>query len=75
MDRMQLLEGDCLDLLSNVDDKSIDMICSDLPYEKRQCPSELSHHLSFLIRLCHKTTLTHNKAKVVLNQQVSVGKM
>ena len=29
---MKLLNGDCLELLNDVDDKSVDMILCDLPY-------------------------------------------
>ena len=29
---MELLNGDCLELMKNVPDKSIDMILCDLPY-------------------------------------------
>ncbi len=32
-----LLLGDCLDLLPNIPDGSIDMICCDLPYGKTKC--------------------------------------
>ena len=28
----QVLLGDCLELMKNIDDSSIDMICCDLPY-------------------------------------------
>ena len=27
-----IINGDCLELLKNVDDKSVDMILADLPY-------------------------------------------
>ena len=33
---MKLLQGDCLDLMGNIPDKSIDMILCDLPYGKTQ---------------------------------------
>jgi DNA modification methylase len=32
MERVQLLNGDCLELMKNISDKSIDMILCDLPY-------------------------------------------
>lgn len=34
---MMLLNGDCLQLLSNIPDKSVDMVCADLPYGTTQC--------------------------------------
>lgn len=34
---MQLLYGDCLELMKSIPDKSIDMICTDLPYGTTRC--------------------------------------
>ena len=34
---MQLIEGDCLDILPTLKDKSIDLILTDLPYGTTQC--------------------------------------
>lgn len=34
---IQLWQGNCLQLLPNIPDKSIDMVCSDLPYGTTQC--------------------------------------
>lgn len=34
---MMLLQGDCLELMSGIDDKSIDLILCDLPYGTTQC--------------------------------------
>ena len=33
----KLLQGDCLELMSKIPDKSIDMILCDLPYGTTQC--------------------------------------
>ena len=33
----QLLQGDCLELMKNIPDKSIDMILCDLPYGTTAC--------------------------------------
>ena len=30
----ELWHGDCLELMKNIPDKSIDMICTDLPYQQ-----------------------------------------
>ena len=35
MRNIQLYNDDCLDILPKIDDKSIDMICCDLPYENK----------------------------------------
>ena len=32
-----LYQGDCLDLMKNIPDKSIDMVCCDLPYGTTAC--------------------------------------
>ena len=37
MKEFQLFNGDCLELLKNIQDKSIDMILCDLPYGKTAC--------------------------------------
>ena len=34
---IKLLQGDCLDLMKNIPDKSIDMILCDLPYGTSAC--------------------------------------
>ena len=33
----QLYQGDCLEIMKNIPDKSIDMILCDLPYGTTQC--------------------------------------
>lgn len=37
MDNNILLQGDCLDLMKNIPDKSIDMVLCDLPYQITKC--------------------------------------
>lgn len=37
MDKMKLLHGDCLELMKDIPDKSIDMILCDLPYGTTAC--------------------------------------
>ena len=34
---IKLLQGDCLELMKNIPDKSIDMILCDLPYGTTAC--------------------------------------
>ena len=36
MSTIQLLQGDCLELMKNISDKSVDMILCDLPYGSTQ---------------------------------------
>lgn len=36
MSKIDLYNGDCLEVMQKLDDKSIDMICADLPYEVTQ---------------------------------------
>ena len=37
MDKMILKQGDCLELMKDIEDKSIDMILCDLPYGTTAC--------------------------------------
>ena len=37
MSDIQLMQGDCLELMKNIPDKSIDMILCDLPYGTTAC--------------------------------------
>ncbi len=52
--------GDCLDILKNLPDKSIDMICVDLPYGQTDCHwdicIDLSGMWSQLKRICKDNT-------------------
>lgn len=34
---IDIKQGDCLDLMNNIPDHSIDMICCDLPYGTTAC--------------------------------------
>lgn len=36
MSQIDLYNGDCLEVMQQFEDKSIDMICADLPYEVTQ---------------------------------------
>lgn len=36
-DRIKLLHGDCLELMKDIPDKSIDCIICDLPYQVTAC--------------------------------------
>lgn len=33
MQDIELWHGDCLELMKNIEDNSVDMICADLPYD------------------------------------------
>ena len=37
MSQYKLYQGDCLELMNNIEDKSIDMILADLPYQTTNC--------------------------------------
>lgn len=37
MDSVTLYHGDCLDIMQNIADKSVDLICTDLPYGSTAC--------------------------------------
>lgn len=42
---MTLLQGDCLELMKDIPDKSIDMILCDLPYGKTKIRKMYAFHL------------------------------
>ena len=37
---MQLYNGDCLEIMKDIPDNSIDLICSDVPYEMPETVGE-----------------------------------
>ena len=37
MENIQLYQGDCLEVMKEIEDKSVDMILCDLPYGKINC--------------------------------------
>lgn len=37
LENIKLWQGDCLELMNNIPDKSVDMILCDLPYGMTQC--------------------------------------
>lgn len=37
MNDIQLFQGDCLELIKNIPDKSVDLILTDLPYGTTAC--------------------------------------
>ena len=37
MSNIQLMQGDCLELMKNIPDKSVDLILCDLPYGTTAC--------------------------------------
>ena len=37
MSNIKLLQGDCLELMKDIPDKSIDMVLCDLPYGTTSC--------------------------------------
>ena len=41
MSNIQLYNGDCLEVIPQIPDKSIDMICCDLPYEVTQNKADI----------------------------------
>ena len=41
MSNIQLYNGDCLEVMKQIPDKSIDMICCDLPYEVTQNKADI----------------------------------
>jgi site-specific DNA-methyltransferase (adenine-specific) len=62
---IELKHGDCLELLNDIDDKSIDLILCDLPYGTTECEwdsiiplPELWKHYKRIIKPYHAIVLT-----------------
>lgn len=68
-----LLHGDCLDLLNEVPDNSIDMVCCDLPYGTTQCKWDSPIDLSLLWQ--QYTRVTRKGAAIVLFAQTPFDKV
>ena len=37
MPKIELMQGDCLEVMKDIEDKSVDMILADLPYGTTAC--------------------------------------
>ena len=46
MPKIELIQGDCLELMKEIPDKSIDMILCDLPYGTTACQMDEVYHLN-----------------------------
>lgn len=68
-----LLNGDCLDLLNEVPDNSIDMVCCDLPYGTTQCKWDSPIDLPSLWK--QYTRVTRKGAAIVLFAQTPFDKV
>lgn len=70
---MELLNGDCLQLLSNIPDKSVDMVCADLPYGTTQCKWDTVIDLQQLWQ--HYKRIMKDRGVVVLHAQTPFDKV
>ena len=68
-----LLHGDCLDLLVTVPDKSIDMVCCDLPYGTTKCKWDTPIDLQRLWAQYRR--VTKKNAAIVLFAQLPFDKL
>lgn len=48
MSNVQLIQGDCLELIKDIPDKSVDMILCDLPYQTTKNKWDKSLNLALL---------------------------
>ena len=70
---IQLMEGDCLELMDNVPDKSVDLILADLPYGTTQNKWDSVIPLDLLWK--HYLRIIKNKAPIVLFAQTPFDKV
>lgn len=65
MDINQIYQGDCLEIMKKIDDKSIDMICCDLPYGTTNCKWDTI--IPFEALWTEYKRITKDNAAIVLN--------
>lgn len=70
---MQLLNGDCLQLLSSIPAKSVDMVCADLPYGTTQCRWDTVIDLQQLWQ--HYKRIMKDRGVIVLHAQTPFDKV
>ena len=68
-----LLLGDCLDLMADIPDNSIDMICCDMPYGTTKCKWDTPIDLQRL--WAHYKRITKENAAIVLFAQTPFDKV
>lgn len=67
MNNIELWQGDCLDLMKNIPDKSVDMILADLPYKKGMGRWDFIIDLS-LLWIQYKRIIKDRKAILLFGQ-------
>ena len=70
---MKLIKGDCLQILSEIPDKSIDMVCADLPYGTTQCKWDTVIDLQQLWQ--HYKRIMKDRGVIVLHAQTPFDKV
>jgi len=70
---MKLLQGDCLDLLHQIPDKSVDMICADLPFGTTRCRWDVVIDIPSLWK--HYCRVIKDRGAIVLNAQTPFDKV
>jgi len=73
MTDISLLHGDCLRLMDDIPDKSIDMVCCDLPYGTTNCRWDTALNLHRL--WLHYMRVTKENAAIVLFAQTPFDKV
>ena len=70
---IELIKGDCLQVLSGIPDKSIDMICADLPYGTTRCKWDTLIDLQALWQ--HYKRIIKDNGAIVLHAQTPFDKV
>lgn len=73
MSEIQLLQGDCLELLSNIPSSSVDLVCADMPYGTTNCRWDTVIDLQCLWK--HYKLVCKPNAAIVLFAQTPFDKV
>jgi len=73
VEKLKLIKGDCLQILSEIPDKSIDMVCADLPYGTTQCKWDTVIDLQQLWQ--HYKRIMKDRGVIVLHAQTPFDKV
>lgn len=60
MSKIELMEGDCLDLMGEIPDQSIDMVLTDPPYGTTTCKWDCVIDLDKMWAHLHRITKPHS---------------
>lgn len=70
---MQLIQGDCMKAMNDIQNKSIDMVCCDMPYGTTQCKWDVEFSLAHMWK--HYERVVKDNGAIVLFAQTPFDKV